>query len=679
MYPIMAPWRSLIYRGVDTPFTYSDDLALIPHMPMHTQSFDCWAPQIVGDWMVSIPAKLNSTSLTEFEVLDTGAEASTTGNPACVSPDQSTQPYSEVKNITLAFDTATTLANQRRDKYHNSPVATWFGYIPPTNANPNPQEPLAPSRYNYCPDRYDIFDPAVLKNPTKQPVPVDGQVMDANNKQVLMPLEGVPNHAHWVIYDPTKVPGDWAPRRPDWEQVLVSQNLPAIVNLTGTDLYVAQLRQAAEKVVVSILQSVTLNPVGSLAQTRIPIGLWKVKSSCNFTGVGKVADYKTTTSGGTQYAAAWMQKLASQIKDSDPVYELTPGEAVHDMICSSCHGVKADSTGRQATILSEMTGGNANVTNLRDGIMQQSNRNSVFSSAPLTSITIDDWAARYFAWMALGGTKQTIPASILAIVANTSLAGTARPIVSVPTDANMLSSAYRLCSNLLPANIDPKDSNSYGIVNNMTVFVVRSAANEFSFEGGMFEYDGTSKNPQTSLIYGNGDVLLWERVCSADNPPPIRALSVTNYSPITLAVKGEYLYPPDLYPPDHQLVDHRGNVVTGVTDTNYFPWCLAKPEDASSIAAVDAWRAQNLATDGQQIPYCPATDKNGNPYIPATDAGGNPISASAAALNYDAVNRWVDRGAINAGLMVFAYLDLLARGANPTPAYDQCESLGTSN
>ena len=53
---LYAPWRSLIFRNVNTPFAYETDLALFPHMPMNTPGFDCRAQQIMSDWMVSIPA-----------------------------------------------------------------------------------------------------------------------------------------------------------------------------------------------------------------------------------------------------------------------------------------------------------------------------------------------------------------------------------------------------------------------------------------------------------------------------------------------------------------------------------------------------------------------------------------------------------------------------------------------
>ena len=54
---VAAPWRSLIYRNVDTPAAYFDDFVPFPHMPMNTAGFDCRAPRILGDWMVGLPSK----------------------------------------------------------------------------------------------------------------------------------------------------------------------------------------------------------------------------------------------------------------------------------------------------------------------------------------------------------------------------------------------------------------------------------------------------------------------------------------------------------------------------------------------------------------------------------------------------------------------------------------------
>jgi mono/diheme cytochrome c family protein len=650
-YPILAPWRSLIYRGVDTPFTYSDDLALIPHMPLNTQSFDCRAPRIVGDWMASIPATLVNPTGSEYSV-------DTSDNPECTSLDTSVQPYREVKRGQLEYQAAVAEANARLAQYHDAPVAPILNYVYPTNENPNPVEPPIPSRYNFCPDNYDIFDPQVLKDPVNHAVPGDSMLLQVS--QIIMPRDMVPDHAHWVVLDPTLIPGAWAPRRPDWSDVLVLNKFPPLTSLSGTAYSNALAKQNAEKLVVDALQSVTLSSaLQSLARTTIPMGLWQVRSTCNFSAVGTVSSYATarTTQSSSQYPAAWMQASvdSKQLNGTEPVYAVTPGEAIHDMICSNCHGVKANSAGREATILSEMTGGRANVTDLIDGIMNPDNRQAVFSSAPSDHANVDDWAARYFTWMGLGGTQQTIPSSILAIVANTRVLNLTRPSAALAQDANMLSNALNLCSYLLPMNQDP---NAY------SNFAVRSQKNRFNFEGGMFESDDGAGVAQTTLIYGNGDVLLWERVCSVDNPPPVRALTPDVWS-ANPKFYVSYLdfYDASSYPATSPAVDQRGNVVTGISSSNYFPWCLRQPSPVN-LAVADAWRSANLSANGQQLPYCP-------PYItPGTGFG------DTAHLSFDKLHQWAERGAINAGLMVFAYLELLASGdLIPTPSYDRCEQL----
>ncbi len=108
-YQILAPWRSLVYRGVDTPFSYSDDLALFPHMPMATPGFDCRAPQILGDWMVSIPA-VRTNQAPEY---DYGPIAP--GHPV----DDSVQPYKEIGPNDSRYAYAVSQAQTRLDAYHS--------------------------------------------------------------------------------------------------------------------------------------------------------------------------------------------------------------------------------------------------------------------------------------------------------------------------------------------------------------------------------------------------------------------------------------------------------------------------------------------------------------------------------------------------------------------------------
>ena len=677
---IYAPWRSLIYRGIDTPFTYSDDLALFPHMPMNTQSIDCRATRILGDWMVSIPAVLKDPNVQEYAIrIDFKAQSP--------SFDASPQPYREVFNGQSGFKAASAAAADRVTKYHTSPVVPLIVY--PTNENPNPV-PLdqIPSRYNFCPDNYDILDAEVLKNPDTHPVPVDEsdgiRVSSDNDPMGIhkttgagleMPADGVPDHAHWVVLDLTLVPGDWAPRRPDWFSTVVLGQ-PTEIDPTlapGSAPYAVALdAQKAERSLLDMLKSsirLTDN-VRQLAQTVLPMGLWKADSKCDFASQRTVSSYPDTSK---KYPAAWMQSQvdSKQLTGSEPVYSLLPGEAIHDMICANCHGVKADSSGRQALILNEMTGGRANVTDLRNGLFNPQYRQAVFSSAPLDNASVDDWAARYFTWMALGGTKQTIPGSILAIVASTRVIGAPRPRAQAPLDANMLSSAADLCSNILP------------MPTGFTQLFIRSGKNPFNFEAGMLEPDTPSRAPQTTLIYSNGDAMLWGKVCSVDNPPPVRALSPVSINAWAqdvpmLSFRTAYdFYDSSVYPSDRPVVDQRGNVVKGITSDNYFAWCIRPPVDPddpnnandSNLVAAKQWIKNNPAPDGNLLPFCPYKDSKGAQYITASGQGDPNLSV-------DKLNQWIVRGAVNAGLMVYLYLDQLTNGdIAPTPAYDQCSQL----
>ena len=205
---IAAPWRSLIYRNVDSPFTYADDLALFPHMPMNTPGYDCRASRILGDWMVSIPAARKSPDKTEYAQWVDGDDANG-GNSVL---DMNPQPYVEVKPKDPAYAQAALDAQTRLQTYHEG--LNWSGgdY----------------SRYQFCPDTSDIVDPAVLADPVNHPVPIDNPrgIVRGNPPSVVMPSDGVPDHAHWVVTDLTDLTGPWSPRRPDWESVLVGQKLP---------------------------------------------------------------------------------------------------------------------------------------------------------------------------------------------------------------------------------------------------------------------------------------------------------------------------------------------------------------------------------------------------------------------------------------------------------------------
>ncbi len=94
VFAAFAPWRSLVYRNVASAFTYEDDIALYPHMPMNTPGFDPRARQrILSDWMISIPCRAKAPR-------DPRNMPSTTcnGQPlgGGTNPDATLQPYVEV-------------------------------------------------------------------------------------------------------------------------------------------------------------------------------------------------------------------------------------------------------------------------------------------------------------------------------------------------------------------------------------------------------------------------------------------------------------------------------------------------------------------------------------------------------------------------------------------------------
>ena len=407
-----APWRSLIYRNVDTPFDYVDDFALFPHMPRNVPGYNCRLPQIMGDWMVSIPARRKHTNIWEFGAPQ-GGTCIAGGNELC---DNEPQPYEEAMPSDADYQTALSDAQQRLDLYHTG--------------NPPWEMPMNgpyPNRYTFCPDTSDIVDLSILQGPSTacnpKLVPTSGSVMDLQNHVLVQPDLGVPLHAHWVVTDTTQVPGPWSPRRADWEQIIVQQNFPTS---TGTNCPVDLQKLAAEKTVVQLLQNVTFtNEIKSYTLNPIPFGLWMPKSNCDLSAFPTVAQLPSDN------RPKWVAQVSPPPSPDNPVYAELPGAAVFNMICTNCHGPKADSQGRLASTLLNVTGGSVRVADLRDGLFgpvgSGSNRASVFGNdANNLGITSDDMAARYLAWMALGGTNAQIPAAILNIVGYTQVLGASR-------------------------------------------------------------------------------------------------------------------------------------------------------------------------------------------------------------------------------------------------------------
>jgi len=293
---VSAPWRSLVYRNVDTPFPYFDDYVPFPHMPANTAGFDCRAPRIMGDWMVSLPALRKFPDIPEDALPIPGHLDPE--KPSYRPYDGSEQPYREVLPTDPEYALAKQIAQNRLREYHDD------------------------VRYNYCQDVLspDIFDPLLTSYDTTsldkradtpyvyhpEPArylyggnpPLDPQ----DTKYPVQPVLGVPYHAHWFDYDPTDSPPPWRPRRGDaWEKVLIDHvpddavpagqhdgltkpdpNNPSLPNDIDTRRRVTQALSDAE----------LTEELRRYATTPVPYGVWLEKPECQskLAALRKVAD-----------------------------------------------------------------------------------------------------------------------------------------------------------------------------------------------------------------------------------------------------------------------------------------------------------------------------------------------------------------------------------------------------
>ncbi len=639
-YILYGPWRSLIYRNVDTPFAYETNLALFPHMPMNTPGYDCRAKQVLSDWMVSIPAIRKDPEIPEYAFA--AAPNKLVGGSTL---DLNPQPYVEVPPGNPGYQDASRAAQQRLAILHSG-------------VNPGVAADSTYSVYSYCPNTSDLVDPAVTLDPVCHPVPTP------DTSSVLSSV--TPARPHWVNTDLTQAPqapGTFAVRRTDWPQTLVQQTFPDPEPACGGSLADAVTAQNEVKKTVALLQSVYLDdpndPFRTYATTEVPFGLWEKKAGCKFSSVPTAGSFTGSA------RPLWMGQVPN-LAPSDPVYMASPGAAVFGMICINCHGPSADAHGRLSDNLATMTGGNAIVADFKDGLFGPLDspglhKNEAFATSMLpasagtswTSATVDDRASRYLSLMALGGTEVQIPLSILTVVGDTRVLGEKRVLPSNAISANMLSAAKAICAGFL--------QNSFA-----------GLPIQFNWTIGWFDLDkpGHLKN-FPFLIPNNGDAELWLRLCSMNNPPPIRALYAGAFAnpPPYLSVASGASGPGSLIDPSaygQNPVGDQNGPQGALTASNYFPWCVASDAGIDPASA----KAYLLAS---HLPICPipirgcATD--------APDGGGAPAPCWSA----DRMDLWATRGAINAGLAVFTYVESLvndlSKGKSPKPTYDQCETL----
>ncbi len=624
-----APWRSLLYRNVDTAFSYTDDEALMPHMPRNTAGFDNRLPRIASDWMVSIPSVLKHPEGNEYALtgLDNG------------QPDMEEQPYVEVLPGDPRYPAALAAASARLEILHDG---TNPAIGVPTDVSGNPVTAPAPPRYQQDRNIDDIVDPATLRDPVCSPVPTGILCPAGSSSSVCDP----PNHPQYTALD-TSNPAVYAPRRTDWIAKLVQQQPDTLSGCGGASQPANISAHQDEEDAVSLLQTVTLDPTfRDFATKKVPFAFWQKKPGCDFSSQPTAGSL--TGSGGPR----WSKVPHVQFSPTDPVYSQSPGAAVYKSICINCHGSIADGGGRLSKNLAEMTGGLARPADFRDGLFgpvgataDMNNRHAAFgmqlpsgtsgwSSINGVPVTDDDRAARYLSWMALGGTQVLIPPPILQIVSLTRVLGTRRPYFpAAQPSANMLSTAKLLCETVLGS-----DSES-----------------PFNPQGIYSRY--IDQNPE--FIGTNGDAETWFKLCTMGHAAPVHVINLSNCTghlcePQVLsngALQPNLpLLDPATFPAGVTVGDPAASsgYESTLTPDNPWPWCVQPRDYLSGQDAIAYIQAQ------------------GWPLCPQGATGWHAADAS----------RWATRGAINAGLAVYLYLSGLEQMSAADPDYDQCDLLG---
>jgi mono/diheme cytochrome c family protein len=628
---ILAPWRSLIYRNTDTPYDYFDDYTPFPHMPLDTSGYDCRVAKLLGDWMVSIPSKVKHPSMPQ-NLIPPGSFVGTNAN---TDP----QPYQEVLPGDSDYAAVVQSAGIRLQQYHAS------------------------SRYNFCPSTYtdDIVDP-VIADQVNRNLAVTSDVYtftDPTTKKIIMPAL-TPVRPDYVSFDDTNPPGAWLPRRPDWANALVH---PDVASLVQGEINAGNLRDGspAEDLtnVLTALETVSITAATRAALTqKYPFGLWDTKTSgCDFSSIPTAGSF--TGANRPQ----WMS--VAKPADTAPVFVESTGAAIFTTVCFNCHGVNADSKGLLSDEIADLTGGDARVANFRDGFLGPvsapgTNRGGVFGDAAATlGITADDLSARYMAWMALGGTNKHLPQDVLTQVSLSPVLGQVRSHVALTGTPDMLRLALDLCEEIAESDINGTSIKMSDLITS----------------GRM----GWSK--YTGLVDTNGDAEMWLRVCNLNNRQFVRALIVSgtwtsSTSATSLFSSGNNLYwatspTGESWYGANPVMDHLGNLRTGVTPDNLFPSCVVKPSDPALLQiATTQLQASPVAGTNAVIPFCP------DGFL--TTAHQLTVEGSGiGTTDYIDGVQWAARGAINAALAVFLYLDQMER--DPTqrqPLYTQCNLIG---
>lgn len=633
----LGPWRSLIWRNTYTPFTYEDQNALFIHMPRNVPGFDVRAHRIMASWMLSIPSRPKADVVAAPEKADEPDFAWLWGA-------QLPQPVEEVAEGDEDYADAKAAAEARVEAFAASVTGT---HEPPD------EDIVAPEVLNSAARRTAsgtlvVNTPAPVDDSALHSVRVSTTLLEPENVSAREAAhsDGVPSQAHWVVADTTDLPGVWQPRRGNWRELLVSVKSEfADAAFQRTLDHIKTIRLTSEQ------EAFSLEPV--------PLGLWSERCDGDRVaelGAETVEAYQSRGAGAMRN---WLAQADARLSPEAYVHTQSRGQAVFTAICQNCHGTQADSKSPLATTILELTGGTTRVANFVDGLFGPRAVPGYYADREFfvsgSNASPDEWHARYMLFMALGGTEKEIPRSVLRMVAVAPFYGRAQRTgdIALTGGANMLLAAEQAC---------------------------RTALRPTSF-GFNWELTGRGWEPSGSVrpfLPDTGHYELWESLCAFDNEPLVRIFQLQNSGDIIVR-DAVYRSRDDagnpVYPNGAMVGDQYGNLTRGIQPGNTTPWCLIP---APSIGQPDDWvdptPTRMTALGYSDVPWCPdalfETRYGPDPQY-AQEIHRFPLSADAKLLNGRFAERWYRRGAMNAGLAAYYFLDRWTRGETfPAPAFD---------
>ena len=642
---LLGPWRSLIWRNTYTPFTYQDQNALFIHMPRNVPGFDVRANRIMASWMLSIPARAKPSITVTPENPDDPAFAWLW---AAQGPEQA-QPAEEVLPGDPDYEEAKQAAEARVQAFLTSVT----GQHQPPDSDVVAPEVLNSESHRTASGTLLVDTPAPVDDgKLNAPRVHPDLLLDANvGIRTAVHTDGVPARAHWVVVDNTDLPGVWHPRRGNWRDLIAvekSEYADATYQRTLDQIRTMQLTSEQEQF--------SLEPV--------PLGLWS--DSCNpdvlqSMGARTASDFRADDTDSMQH---WLRRLDSgqpRIPDDAYVHTQARGQAVFTAICQNCHGPQADSRSPLATTILELTGGNTRVANFVDGLFGPRAVPGMYAQREFfvegSDASPAEWQARYMLFMTLGGTEKQIPEAVLRMVSVAPFYGRPQRTgdAAGSNGANMLQSAQQAC---------------------------RSVVKPISF-GFQWKIGPDGWVPDGSVqpfLPDTGHFELWESICSFGNEPLVRVFQWDNLNDIV--AEGEVYRSKDdagawVYPTDALVGDQYGNLTAGIQPGNTTPWCVVHVSSDDDDKTEQ--RLSNMGYSG--VPWCPQALFEAHYTVESelsTPIHRFPLDADPNALNGLFAERWYRRGAMNAGLAAYYFLDRWTKGLiTPAPAFDAAACKGS--